>query len=43
VLGTKSYGRNAHFLLRIGFEQVRDVFALIAGQPGLDLYAKPKA
>jgi thioredoxin reductase len=29
ILGAKSYGRNSSFLLRNGFEQVRDVFALI--------------
>jgi thioredoxin reductase len=38
ILGAKSYGRDSNFLLRIGLEQVRDVFALIAGKPGLDLY-----
>ncbi len=40
LLGARSYGRNAHFLLRVGFEQVRDVFALLTGRPGLDLYRK---
>ncbi len=40
LLGAKSYGRNAHFLLRTGFEQVRDVFALVAGKGDLDLYRK---
>lgn len=38
ILGAKSYGRNSQFLLRTGFEQVRDVFTLITGNPGLDLY-----
>ncbi len=38
VLGAKSYGRNSHFLLRTGFEQVREVFALLMGKPDLDLY-----
>jgi hypothetical protein len=38
VLGAKSYGRNSHFLLRTGFEQVRDVFRLITGKGALDLY-----
>jgi thioredoxin reductase len=33
ILGAKSYGRNPHFLLRIGFEQVRDVYTLITGKP----------
>jgi hypothetical protein len=43
ILGAKSYGRNTHFLLRVGFEQVRDVFKLITGKPNLDLYASTKA
>jgi thioredoxin reductase len=38
ILGAKSYGRNAHFLLRNGFDQVRDVFRLITGKMDLDLY-----
>ncbi len=38
ILGAKSYGRNSHFLLRTGFEQVRDVFTLITGEANLDLY-----
>jgi len=38
LLGAKSFGRNANFLLRTGFEQVRDVFAQIAGKPKFDLY-----
>jgi thioredoxin reductase len=38
VLGAKSYGRNSQFLLRTGFEQIRDVFALLTGRPDLDLY-----
>jgi thioredoxin reductase len=41
VLGAKSYGRNSQFLLRNGFEQVREVFALIAGKPDLNLFKKP--
>jgi thioredoxin reductase len=40
VLGAKSYGRAGNFLLRHGFEQVRDVFTLIAGKAELDLYKK---
>jgi len=40
ILGSKSYGRNSHFLLRKGFEQVRDVFRLITGRMDLDLYKK---
>jgi hypothetical protein len=40
ILGQKSYGRGATFLLRTGFEQVRDVFTLVTGQAGIDLYKK---
>jgi hypothetical protein len=39
ILGSKSFGRGAHFLMRLGFEQVRDVFALLAGKAALDLDA----
>lgn len=38
ILGAKSFGRNSQFLLRLGFEQVRDVFTLITGNSRLDLY-----
>ncbi len=38
IIGSKSYGRSSNFLLRIGFEQVREVFALISGKPTLNLY-----
>jgi thioredoxin reductase len=40
LLGAKSLGRNSQFLMRLGFEQVRDVFTLITGNAGLDLYKK---
>ncbi len=40
ILGAKSYGRNSNFLLRTGFEQVRDVFRLVTGKADLDLYKK---
>jgi hypothetical protein len=43
IIGHKSYGRRSDFLLRIGFEQVRDVFRLIERQPELDLYRNPQA
>ncbi len=33
VLGAKSYGRDSAFLLRTGFEQVREAFALLTGKP----------
>lgn len=38
ILGAKSYGRNSTFLIRLGLEQVRDVFTLIAGDANLNLY-----
>jgi thioredoxin reductase len=31
ILGSKSYGRNTTFLMRIGWEQVGEVFGLLAG------------
>ena len=40
ILGAKSYGRNPNFLLRTGFEQVREVFTLITGKTDLDLNKK---
>ena len=43
VLGAKSYGRNSGFLLRDGFEQVRSVFALLAGNPKLNHHAAKAA
>jgi hypothetical protein len=43
VLGSKSYGRASNFLMRTGFEQVREVFTLIAGKADLDLYKKARA
>jgi thioredoxin reductase len=41
ILGAKSYGRNSHFLLRNGFDQIREVFTLITGKADLNLYKKP--
>ena len=41
ILGMKSYGRNSSFLLQTGFEQIRDVFRLVADDPELDMYAEP--
>jgi len=35
ILGAKSYGRNSHFLLRAGFEQVSGVFAAIVSNGDL--------
>src|SRR5262245_31382566 len=40
ILGAKSYGRNSNFLLRIGFEQIREVFTMIMNKAELDLYRK---
>jgi thioredoxin reductase len=41
VLGAKSYGRNSNFLLRTGFEQVREVFALITSKHTIQRERKP--
>ncbi len=38
VLGSKSYGRGAQFLLSIGREQIRDLFAMLVGRSNLNLY-----
>jgi hypothetical protein len=38
VLGAKSHGRGSNFLLRSGFEQVREAFTLVAGKADLNLY-----
>jgi hypothetical protein len=35
ILGAKSYGRNANFLLRVGFQQVQEAFTLIKKDFGL--------
>jgi hypothetical protein len=32
ILGSKSYGRNSQFLMKSGFEQIRDVMAHLAGK-----------
>ena len=39
LAGHKSYGRGSQFLLRIGLEQIRDIFRLVSSDPTLDLYA----
>lgn len=36
ILGMKSYGRNSAFLLRTGYEQVRDAFSLLTARPARD-------
>ncbi len=38
VLGIKSYGRDAGFLMQNGFRQVRDTFKILSQNPELDLY-----
>jgi thioredoxin reductase len=38
ILGAKSYGKHPNFLIRLGLEQVRDVYALIQGRLDLNLY-----
>lgn len=38
VLGIKSYGRDAGFLMQNGFRQVRDAYKIISGNEELDLY-----
>ncbi len=39
VLGSKSYGRNSNFLIATGLDQIRTLFAHIAGRDDLDLYS----
>ncbi len=43
ILGAKSFGRDSGFLLRDGFDQIRRVFAQLAGNTKLDLYTKKVA
>ena len=38
VLGIKSYGRDAGFLMQNGFRQVRDVYRIVCDNKQLDLY-----
>lgn len=38
ILGNKSYGRDANFLLSLGFEQIRLVYSQISGDAELNLY-----
>lgn len=37
VLGAKSYGRNPNFLLKAGFEQVREVMGILVGKTAHEL------
>lgn len=38
IVGIKSYGRDAGFLMQNGFRQVRDVYRLLTSKPEFDLY-----
>ena len=38
ILGAKSYGRSSQFLAQIGFDQIRELFALIGDRASLNLY-----
>jgi len=42
VLGYKSGGRSSSFLLRDGFAQIRETFAILSGKKDLDLYKQPR-
>lgn len=39
ILGAKSYGTNSNFLMKVGHQQIRDVFRLIENRPELDLHS----
>ncbi|OWK37969.1 NAD-binding protein [Fimbriiglobus ruber] len=43
ILGAKAKGRDSNFLIQDGHAHVRRTFAVVAGKPGLDLYAKKAA
>lgn len=38
IVGAKSYGCLPHFLLTVGYQQIRDVFTVIGQREDLDLY-----
>ncbi len=38
VLGAKSYGRNSHFLISLGLEQIRELFTIMGDRTDLNLY-----
>ena len=38
ILGNKSYGTDARFLLSVGYEQIRRLFSLISENEHLNLY-----
>jgi hypothetical protein len=33
ILGCKSYGRNSSFLMRLGWQQIDEVFGFLTGTP----------
>ena len=39
ILGGKSYGRRNDYLMRVGREQIRDLFRYLENRPDLDLYS----
>jgi thioredoxin reductase len=41
LLGAKSFGRNPHFLIRSGLDQIREVFKILGDRDTLDLYSRP--
>lgn len=43
LVGAKSWGHDAGFLWRDGFEQIKQLFATITNNPRLDLYGKKAA
>lgn len=43
ILGTKSFGRDSGFFLKDAVDQIRTVFAILGGNPKLDLYANRAA
>jgi thioredoxin reductase len=43
TLGAKSRAHDSGFILREGFEQIKQAFAVITGNPRLDLYSKRAA
>ena len=43
VLGAKSYGRSSQFLFSTGLEQIRQLFTIIGGREGLNLYQQTRS
>lgn len=42
IIGSKSYGRNSTFLIRIGLSQIQEAFTLITGDKKLNFYKQVK-